>query len=97
MKNLKKKKASAQNTQKGSKKRFSVESDPFFNEDNDLKRRKRFGDDEDIESSDDSEDIYGSDDEGVDRNERRMEKRRRRRRRRQLRRERGWRRHFCIV
>lgn len=70
MKNLKKKKASAQNTQKGSKKRFSVESDPFFNEDNDLKRRKRFGDDEDIESSDDSEDIYGSDDEGVDRNER---------------------------
>ncbi|MCD7465179.1 hypothetical protein HAX54_000744 [Datura stramonium] len=67
-KNLKKKKASAQNTQKG-KKRYSVENDPFFDDDNDLKRRKRFGDDEDIESSDDSEDIYGSDDEGVDRNE----------------------------
>ncbi|KAF3621081.1 U3 snoRNP-associated protein-like YAO [Capsicum annuum] len=67
-KNLKKKKASAQNTQKKGKKRFSVENDPFFDEDNDIKRRRMFGDDEDIESSDDSEDIYGSDDEGVDRN-----------------------------
>lgn len=68
-KNLKKKKASAQNTQKSKKRLFSVENDPFFHDDNDLKRRKRFGDDEDIESSDDSEDIYGSDDEGRDRNE----------------------------